>query len=58
MLGLLKKLRLTRHIRAVQDARERYRDALRRGDSRDERAAHKVLVEATTARLRVETGRR
>jgi len=57
MFRLLKKMRLSKRLRAVQDARERYRDALRRGDSRDKHAAQLALIAAQTARLRVELGR-
>jgi hypothetical protein len=54
---LLLRMKASKAIRAVQDARARYLDALQRGDRRDEHRAHKALVDATTARLRLELGR-
>jgi len=58
MFQLLKKLRLAKASKAFTQARERYLDALSRGDTRDQHDAHKRLVEAQNARLRVELGHR
>lgn len=55
--NLFRKAKTAKAIRAVQDARARYLDALKRGDTRDEHYAHKALVAATTARLRLEVRR-
>jgi len=55
--NLFRKAKTAKAIRAVQDARARYLDAVRRGDCRDQHHAHKALVDATTARLRLEVGR-
>ena len=57
MFGLLKKLRaskLIRALRAYQDARARYQDAILRGDTRDQKHAYDALLTANTARLRLE----
>lgn len=50
----LRKMKAAKAIRTYQDAQARYRDAVSRGDCREQFHAHKALVAANTARLRVE----
>lgn len=54
VFSLFRRMKAAKAIRAVQDARARYLDAVKRGDCRDQFHAHKALVDATTARLRLE----
>ncbi|MFZ2252665.1 MAG: hypothetical protein WAW13_00655 [Minisyncoccia bacterium] len=54
VFNLFRRMKAAKAIRAVQDARARYLDALQRGDTRDQHTTHKALVDATTARLRLE----
>lgn len=55
--NLFRKMKAAKAIRAFQDARARYLDCLQRGDTREQHYAHKALVDAMNARLRLEARR-
>lgn len=54
MFGLRRRARLAKAAAAFAQAQEAYRSALARGDTRDQHAAHKALLDAQTERLRLD----
>lgn len=55
--NLFRKAKAAKANKAYREAQERYRNAVSRGDSRDQFHAHRALVDANTERLRLEMGR-
>jgi len=56
IFNILRKLRLSKAAKTFRAAQDAYVDAVRRGDCREQFHAHKRLVEAQNARLRIEMG--
>ncbi len=57
MFGLRRRARLAKAAAAFALAQEAYRNAVSRGDCREQFRTHKALKEAQEARLRIEMGR-
>jgi hypothetical protein len=55
--NLFRKAKAAKAEKAYREAQERYRNAVSRGDCRDQFHAHRALVDANTERLRLEVGR-